>query len=566
MGHPAARGAKPAGSHLLEKPIGRLQSTRVSDLWDDMKAYVGFAADDAAALRDFRLVAQPHFSRIVDDFYQRILRHPAARAVFTGGNDQVERLKESLIAWMNGGLAGPHDHAFFLQRAQIGRRHVQVGLPQRYMFTSMNVIRGAFHDLVEDHIGIDRPRARQVNAALDRLFDLELAVMLHTYQEDSEERLRQRERVAAVAQNEDNLRTLVDTVQALLLVLDRSGRVLHANPAVAMTTGVTPDRLVGLSWVDQFVHPQDRDEFRELLAGICDGGSSCTHDCRVLRYDDSKGGAEAGTCWVHWHGTCTQLADGSPRLYLSGLDVTSVRELERRVRLTQKLAAVGTLSAGLAHEIRNPINGANLQLELLHRRLRGLTQDDRIHSIADTVGNEINRVSRLIEDFLRFARPTDLMRQRIDVCELVRQVAQAEQDRGEAGPVEMVVDLPDGHVHVDGDHDKLQQVLSNLIRNSIEAFPAGGRIHLSVVPAPGGIELRVEDNGPGIRTDELDRVFEPFFSTKPAGTGLGLAICHSFVELHDGHISADSPPHDRDAGTRMTVWLPLAARDAEPTH
>lgn len=168
--------------------------------FEDVKSYVGFGAAETATLRELLPLAEPHFERIAEHFYDCILRHPNAHAAITGGSEQVDRLKRTLVLWMRSGLEGPHDEAFFERRARIGRVHVRIDLPQRYMFTAIDVMRLDFRRVVEMAYAEDLERERRTNDAVDKLFDLELAIMLHTYQEDSEERLRQRERLAAIGQ------------------------------------------------------------------------------------------------------------------------------------------------------------------------------------------------------------------------------------------------------------------------------------------------------------------------------------------------------------------------------
>lgn len=168
--------------------------------FEDVKTYVGFGTAETEVLRALLPLAEPHFERIAEHFYDCILRHPNAHAAITGGNEQVDRLKRTLVAWMRSGLEGPHDEAFFERRARIGRMHVQIDLPQRYMFTAIDVMRLDFRRVVEIACVDDLARERRTNDAVDKLFDLELAIMLHTYQEDSEDRLRRRERLATIGQ------------------------------------------------------------------------------------------------------------------------------------------------------------------------------------------------------------------------------------------------------------------------------------------------------------------------------------------------------------------------------
>ncbi|HVY61604.1 MAG TPA: protoglobin domain-containing protein [Planctomycetota bacterium] len=166
---------------------------------DELKRYVGFGAADEACLRALGPRLAPRFPRIAEDFYDHILAHPGARAAITGGSAQVERLKGTLRDWMALCFAGPWDLAYFEKRARIGRKHVEIRLPQQYMFTAVNVIRGHFVDgILDTAAGLAEARA-EIHA-LDRLLDIELAVMLHTFREDYASQVQRSERLATFGQ------------------------------------------------------------------------------------------------------------------------------------------------------------------------------------------------------------------------------------------------------------------------------------------------------------------------------------------------------------------------------
>lgn len=168
--------------------------------FENIKAYVGFDENDSALLAALLAAAAPSaFEEFSENFYEHITRHPDAHKVLSGP-EQIERLKKTLIEWMHSGLTGPHDDAFYRRRSRIGRVHVHIGLPQQYMFTAMNVMRLDFHSLIAKIHDSDRATERATRDAVDRLFDLELAIMLQTYQEDSEDRLRRHERLSTIGQ------------------------------------------------------------------------------------------------------------------------------------------------------------------------------------------------------------------------------------------------------------------------------------------------------------------------------------------------------------------------------
>jgi len=196
---------------------------------EEVTNYIGFGPQDTARLQEFLPTAAPHFERISEHFYERILRHPQAHETISGGPAQVERLKQTLVEWMRSGLAGPHDEEYCRKRARIGHIHVRIGLPQRYMITAMNVMRVDFHDVVNSELAIrpdaDLDELNRLRQALDRLFDLELAIMLETYKLEVEDRLRRRERLATIGQLAasigHDLRNPLSVIESSLYILRR---------------------------------------------------------------------------------------------------------------------------------------------------------------------------------------------------------------------------------------------------------------------------------------------------------------------------------------------------------
>jgi signal transduction histidine kinase len=166
---------------------------------EDLKVYVGFDDDASAALRALHPHAQASFGPIVDDFYAAIEAHSGARAAITGGEAQIARLKQTLHAWLDRMLLGPHDAEYCAMRARIGRVHVRIALPQHYMFTAMNRIRVRLLDVVQTWAA-GREEMRRLCAAVNQIIDIDLAIMLETYREDLEEKSRNTERLATIGQ------------------------------------------------------------------------------------------------------------------------------------------------------------------------------------------------------------------------------------------------------------------------------------------------------------------------------------------------------------------------------
>ncbi len=234
-------------------------------------------------------------------------------------------------------------------------------------------------------------------------------------------------------------------------------------------------------------------------------------------------------------------------------DLTELRRLEQQGRRTERLATVGQLAAGIAHEIRNPLASISGSIELL-RATPQASDDDR--TLMAIVHREITRLNGLIGDLLDFANPRPAIRHDADlglVLEETVQVARADQAFAD---IELVVRIS-GPLRCHVDSGKIRQVLWNLLRNAADAAAAGGR-HVSVSGSATAreVSISVEDDGPGIPPDHLGRVFDPFYTTKSKGTGLGLATCHAIVSEHGGRIDVDSTV---GRGTKMVVRIPTKA-------
>lgn len=170
----------------------------VAQFLEDIQAYIGFGEADGERLRGLHPLFVRHFAAIAEHFYDCILRHDGAHAAITGGEAQVERLKQTLVMWMDSGLRGPWDEAFFERRARIGRKHVEIGLPQQYMVTAIGVMRQDYHRTLREELGGDCDALESAIVSIDRLLDIELAIMLQTYRIDSDDHLRRNERLATI--------------------------------------------------------------------------------------------------------------------------------------------------------------------------------------------------------------------------------------------------------------------------------------------------------------------------------------------------------------------------------
>jgi signal transduction histidine kinase len=241
------------------------------------------------------------------------------------------------------------------------------------------------------------------------------------------------------------------------------------------------------------------------------------------------------------------------------------RELARRAQMSEKLAAVGTMTAGLSHEIRNPLNAAALQLSVLERRVQRLPRPSQpaLLEPLTLVKDEIRRLDHILEDFLQFARPREYVPKSVALGPVVSKVLDLLGGEAERSRVRLERDLQDVPP-VAGDEERLRQVLVNLTLNALEAVPQGGWVRVSCrleepdpdrPDAEGMVSIAVDDSGPGVQGEVRHRIFEPFFTTKAEGSGLGLSIVHAIVTQHGGTVEVHEAP---EGGARFLLRLPVA--------
>lgn len=324
-------------------------------------------------------------------------------------------------------------------------------------------------------------------------------------------------------------RQVVEAVPALVLALDGSGRVALWNRRLEETTGFARQEMIG-----QIGEPILGAETVSPLP-VKGGGEKLVRWEKARVISGTPGGEETWT-------------------YAVGVDVTVEQDMLRRTMRSERLAAVGTMAAGLAHEVRNPLNSALLQLQVLRRRLgRGDATPESIDPVAGLIEDEIRRLERLVSAFLSFARPRPLDLQPTVVEELCEEVLAFARPEAALARVELRLEAEGDNPYprVQVDPERLRQVVHNLVRNGLDAMPGGGRLTVRVRHSAGEVEMDVVDTGVGF-PDEAP-VFDAFFTTKSNGTGLGLSIVHRIVSDHGGTVRVHSHPGD----TCFTLSIPV---------
>lgn len=226
------------------------------------------------------------------------------------------------------------------------------------------------------------------------------------------------------------------------------------------------------------------------------------------------------------------------------------------LELSRRVMAVGRLTAGVAHEVKNPLNAMTIHLELLKQKMASGAPDSATAPHVDVIAREIRRLDDVVQGFLKFARPEELTLKPVQPGPLISEVLKIIEPEARALNVALEISCSDG-ASIDGDSTMLRQALMNLARNAIQAMPAGGRLRMTcAAPRDGRVELRVEDTGIGIPPENLAKIFDLYFTTKDAGTGIGLSLVYRTVQLHHGDIDVESTP---GKGTAFIIKLPVSA-------
>ncbi len=335
-----------------------------------------------------------------------------------------------------------------------------------------------------------------------------------------------------------------DCVGTGLLVFDRSERVTGCNRAATTIFGRSADTTIGAAWTEL---AGDAIDLAEVIRALSHGATESIRRETIVRRADGTSIPVLITF------STLRSAAGTPLGVVAACeDLSTLREMEARMRHADRLASLGRMSANIAHEIRNPLASLTGAIEAL--TADAIIEGAERESLRQIVSRESDRLNRIIKDFLAYARPTPLQRARTDVAALLDDVLVLLEHRPlpETIKVFRAFTTP---LWADVDANALRQSLWNLCLNAVEAMPDGGELNVGACVRGARIEIWVADTGRGIAAKDLGHIFEPFYSTKPEGSGLGLALVHRVIADHGGDVDVRSMP---GTGTTITLTLPHA--------
>ncbi len=340
---------------------------------------------------------------------------------------------------------------------------------------------------------------------------------------------------------------VIDSLRSGLATSDRRGRVLTFNRAAEAITGVTAADAVGHDVAAVLQLPA---VFTSALAPSAAGAVTQRHEYGFQRVDGRH--IEMGLMSAP-----LITPRGESGFLFTFQDVTELRKQDREARVQQRLAAVGEMAAGIAHEIRNPLASMAGSIQILRDELP-LTPEQS--QLMDIVLRESDRLNDTIRSFLAFARPQRTAMATLDVRLILRDAARLLENNSEVTEQHaIVVDEPPDPVMYRADEAQLRQIVWNLATNGLRAMPSGGELRLRVRLTPTEVVFGVQDEGVGIAPEEMDGIFQPFRGAFARGTGLGLSIVHRIASDYGGEVRVTS---EKGKGTNVEVALPLAAAAA----
>jgi len=343
---------------------------------------------------------------------------------------------------------------------------------------------------------------------------------------------------------------VIDSMLSGLVTADMEGRILTFNRAATTITSLSAGQTIGRDVGEVLQLPV---QFRARLQML---GETRSH-----RADHQYRSPDGRLLEIGLTVTTLSLPDGRSGYLFTFQDVTDVRRLERGARMQQRLAAVGEMAAGIAHEIRNPLASMSGSIQVLRQEL---SLSDEQAQLMDIVLKESERLNDTIKSFLAYARPQRVALARLDIRRVVQDTATLLRNSAELHDDHVVdVDLPAEPVWIDADENQIRQIVWNLATNGLRAMTSGGRLLMSAKTERDAgqdeLSVTISDQGCGIPPADLDGLFQPFRSSFDKGTGLGLAIVHRIVTDYNGSIQVSST-----VGSGTTVRVRLPVRSTEP--
>jgi PAS domain S-box-containing protein len=504
-----------------------MSNSELLDRFRDLQAYVGWTEQDAARIRRAAELVKQHLHVLIDDFYAELERHADTLQVITGGPAQIERLKQSLTAWLRESLECRYDGDYVTRRWNIGLRHAEIGLNPAYASAAMSRLRAGLISIVAAPHAGSAAELGELVKSFDKLLDVDLAIIQDAYQAEYLQRERQLER----ERSEVKFRLLVEAAGCMVVILRPDRTVAYFSPYSEELTGYAAAEVVGQDFQSLLIPEWARLEVAKAIDATLAGRPTNAYESPLTCHDGTQR-------WLVWNTRRLESFDEAPAILAVGQDFTAWRDAQERMLQSERLAGIGQMVTGIAHESRNALQWIQSSTEMLELvngdNEKALRHIQRIQEAQDNL-------QRLFDEVRSFAAPIHLESAtcRLDATwrEAWNSLEALRHDRDAA--LDATADSVDATVTID--RFRMVQLFRNLLENSLAACRDPVRIQIRCrdvqFQQQPAIEVRIRDNGPGLSPETRQSVFEPFYTTKTKGTGLGMAIARRIVAAHGGQIS-----------------------------
>jgi len=395
--------------------------------------------------------------------------------------------------------------------------------------------------------------ARSVGRLSEAAGDDDVAAVTASYQAIIEElkqnELELRRLYTETSSRADRLETmhqyLLQSINAGVMMVDPAGKVIGFNRAAGEILGYDPADVVGRHYLAGL--PEEESLGLLIEAGLLRDETFGTHDLEVVRGGRPSLWLTVGSSLVR---DDTGQGIGVAVLFA---DQTELKQLQAELEINRRMAALGEMTGGLAHQLRNSLAAMSGFSQLLTKKA---SSDPVLSDLAESIRSEAAVSAAMVERFLNFAKPLTLNTESLDPVTLVEGCLRKIGDRAERDRIAIRFRRPDIPFRLDGDALLLREAVGNVLDNALQAAGPEGLVDIALEAGADGLQLVIADSGPGIADDIRDRLFTPFFSSKPSGTGLGLALARKIINLHGGSITFDKR---REPGAVCRITLPMAA-------
>jgi PAS domain S-box-containing protein len=503
--------------------------------------FIRLSEHERQLLRGLRPLFEQHAGSVVEAFFERLGELPEAGQLLRD-RETMGQLKQQQHNYLVSIAEAKFDDDYVAERRRIGQTHERVGLAPRWYLLASSIAFELLTPLVRKFLAADPARADQTMVALQKVFMLDASLAMEAY--IASDRYRHLQQLESIVNDSADVIFLLDT-EKRFRAWNRSAEKIFGWRAEEVLgkplSLITPPELVEAgeqARIDQAVQKHGHCNLETVR--LAKDGRRVPVEVTVSLLRDPQG---------HPIGRSAILRD-----------ITERKRVEEIKLQSERLAVIGAMSAKLAHEIRNPLSSVSLNIDLVKDEIEALARSsgqtaEEARGLMHSIDSEVRRIERVTEDYLKFARLPTPHRELVDLNDVISNGLAFLQSLFHSTGVKVETDLDRALPQLRADESQLWQAILNLIRNALEAMPNGGSLILGTARQDKEIVLVLRDTGHGIKPQDREHIFRPFFSTKTGGTGLGLPLTQQIIAEHGGRIECDSA---EGRGTTFTIRLPVA--------